>query len=84
MNNVTYNRYAESGRIAWVQKYARTIDPEHKRVWEELGTPRGEVGMILRKITTEFKFVSFSPFLLDLCWEGRGTYVYMCEWREAY
>jgi len=55
VNNVTYNRYAESGRIAWVQKYARSIDPEHRSAWENLGTPKGEIGMILRKITTEFK-----------------------------
>ncbi|KAL1587272.1 hypothetical protein WHR41_04314 [Cladosporium halotolerans] len=61
VNNVTYNRYAESGRIAWVQKYARFIDPEHRRVWEQLGTPKGEIGMILRKITTEFKFPMMFP-----------------------
>ncbi|KAM0716096.1 hypothetical protein Q7P37_008610 [Cladosporium fusiforme] len=57
VNNVTYNRYAESGRIAWVQKYARTLDPLHGKIWEQLGTPKGELGMILRKITTEFKFL---------------------------
>lgn len=46
-----------------MQKYARFIDPEHRRVWEQLGTPKGEIGMILRKITTEFKFVSAAaPF----------------------
>jgi acyl-CoA thioesterase FadM len=55
VNNVTYNRYAESGRVAWVQNYARHIDPEHKSTWENLATPKGELGMILRKITTEFK-----------------------------
>ena len=53
-----YNRYAESGRVAWTQKYARFVDPEHKEIWANLATPKGEVGMILRKITTEFKLVS--------------------------
>lgn len=53
-----YNRYAESGRIAWVQKYAKFIDPAHADIWSKLGTPLGEVGMILRAIKTEFKFVS--------------------------
>ncbi len=57
VNNVMYNRYAESGRIEWVQQYIRHIDPEHAEEWEEVMTPKGS-GLILRKITTEFKFVS--------------------------
>ena len=57
MNNVLYNRYAETGRIEWTQKYARYIDPEHAKVWDELVSPKGE-GLILKKITTDFKFVS--------------------------
>jgi hypothetical protein len=52
-----YNRYAESGRIEWVQQYIRHVDPEHAQEWEEMMTPKGS-GLILRKITTEFKFVS--------------------------
>ncbi|GAB7361217.1 hypothetical protein MBLNU230_g1280t1 [Neophaeotheca triangularis] len=55
VNNVVYNRYAESGRVQWAQKIARFVDPGHSREWSELWTPRG-TGMILRKITTEFKF----------------------------
>ncbi|KAK5172912.1 uncharacterized protein LTR77_003034 [Saxophila tyrrhenica] len=50
-----YNRYAESGRIEWVQQYIRHIDPGHAQEWAEIMTPRGS-GLILRKITTEFKF----------------------------
>lgn len=60
VNNVVYVRYAESGRVAWAQKYAYKIDPEHKEVWRDIATPRGSVGMILRKITTEYKFVSLA------------------------
>jgi hypothetical protein len=52
-----YNRYAESGRVAWAQKYAYKIDPAHNDAWKNIATPGGEIGMILRKITTEFKFV---------------------------
>jgi hypothetical protein len=66
VNNVLYNRYAETGRIEWVQKYSRYIDPENARAWDELMSPKGD-GLILRKISTEFKFVSDtvqSPFLL--------------------
>jgi acyl-CoA thioesterase FadM len=60
VNNVVYNRYAESGRIGWAQKYARFIDPEHAEQWKNLWTPKGE-GLLLRKITTEFKFPMVYP-----------------------
>lgn len=52
-----YNRYAETGRIEWVQKYARYIDPDNATAWNELMLP-SDHGLILRKITTEYKFVS--------------------------
>lgn len=39
------------------------IDPEHKKEWSELWTPRGD-GLILRSIQTDYKFVS--PCSLDL------------------
>ncbi|CAK4034928.1 Hypothetical predicted protein [Lecanosticta acicola] len=55
VNNVVYNRYAETGRIGWASKYAKYIDPQHADAWRNLWTPKGD-GMILRKITTEFKF----------------------------
>lgn len=55
VNNVVYNRYAESGRIQWAMKYARHIDPKHSEAWTELWTPKG-TGLILRSIRTDFKF----------------------------
>ncbi|KAF4632278.1 hypothetical protein G7Y89_g5841 [Cudoniella acicularis] len=55
INNVTYVRYAESARIQWAYNYAVHVDPEHKREWSELWTPKGD-GLILRKMTTEYKF----------------------------
>jgi len=57
VNNVTYNRYAESGRILWAQQYARHIDPAHAQAWNQLLTSKGD-GLILKSIKTEFKFVS--------------------------
>ncbi|KAL2355977.1 hypothetical protein BJ546DRAFT_969478 [Cryomyces antarcticus] len=60
VNNVTYNRYAESARITWAQKYARNIDPAHQEAWSELWTPKGD-GLILRSIKTDFKFVRLFP-----------------------
>ena len=55
VNNVTYNRYAESARILWAQRYAREIDPKHATQWTQLWTPKGD-GLILRSIKTDFKF----------------------------
>lgn len=55
VNNVTYNRYAESARIVWAQNYAKHIDPKHQQAWSELWTPKGD-GLILRSIKTDFKF----------------------------
>ncbi|KAF2169646.1 hypothetical protein M409DRAFT_64707 [Zasmidium cellare ATCC 36951] len=55
VNNVVYNRYAETGRIGWASNYSKYIDPENADAWRGLWTPKGE-GLILRKITTEFKF----------------------------
>lgn len=54
-----YNRYAESGRIGWAQKLAM-LDPANKKAWRELFAPTS-AGLILRAITTEFKFVSTEP-----------------------
>ncbi|KAF1982055.1 hypothetical protein K402DRAFT_397946 [Aulographum hederae CBS 113979] len=55
VNNVTYNRYAESARVNWTQNFAKTIDPSHKKEWSELLTSRSN-GLILRSIKTDFKF----------------------------
>ncbi|GAB7337396.1 hypothetical protein MBLNU457_g2741t1 [Dothideomycetes sp. NU457] len=60
VNNVTYNRYAESARILWAQRYARSIDPAHATQWTQLWTPKGD-GLILRSIKTDFKFPMTFP-----------------------
>ena len=57
VNNVMYNRYAESGRVEWAQNYGRFIDPGNAEAWFGMVRPT-ETGLILRKIITEFKFVS--------------------------
>ena len=56
VNNVMYNRYAESARVNWTLKFAAS-DPAHKTAWMELMSPKG-VGLILRSIKTDYKFVS--------------------------
>jgi acyl-CoA thioesterase FadM len=55
VNNVVYNRFAESARVNWALNFAAS-DPEHKAEWKELMTPNG-IGLILRSIRTDYKFV---------------------------
>ena len=64
VNNVVYNKWAESGRIEWVQNFARTFDPAHAKEWRQLWTSKGD-GMILRSIKTDFKFVSYPPRMFN-------------------
>lgn len=56
VNNVTYNRYAESARVNWTLKFAAS-DPENKTAWTDLMSPKC-IGLILRSIKTDYKFVS--------------------------
>jgi acyl-CoA thioesterase FadM len=60
VNNVTYNRYAESARVNWTLNFATAIDPTHGKEWSQLGTNKG-TGMILRSIKTDFKFPMTYP-----------------------
>ena len=59
VNNCKYIRYAETGRINWINILAK-IDPQNKDRWTQLWTPRGK-GLILKSIKTDFKFVSPMP-----------------------
>ncbi|KAF1956761.1 hypothetical protein CC80DRAFT_492262 [Byssothecium circinans] len=54
VNNVMYNRYAESARVNWVLRFA-AADPVHRDEWRELMTPKSK-GLILRSIRTDYKF----------------------------
>ncbi|KAF2121953.1 thioesterase-like superfamily-domain-containing protein [Lophiotrema nucula] len=54
VNNVVYNRYAESARVNWGLNYG-ALDPANKKQWLELMTPRS-IGLILRSIKTDYKF----------------------------
>ncbi|KAH3961957.1 hypothetical protein HBI56_202780 [Parastagonospora nodorum] len=54
VNNVMYNRYAESARVNWTRNFAAS-DRKHEKQWMELITPKS-VGLILRSITTDYKF----------------------------
>jgi len=57
VNNVAYTRYAESARVQWAYNYARLHDRAHKKQWEQTVTSKG-LGMILKSIRTDYKFVS--------------------------
>ncbi|KAL5121171.1 hypothetical protein ACEQ8H_001023 [Pleosporales sp. CAS-2024a] len=54
VNNVTYVRYAESARVNWTRNFAAS-DGKHEKQWMELITPKS-IGLILRSITTDYKF----------------------------
>ena len=54
-----YNRYAESARVNWTLKFA-SQDAAHKKEWLELMSPKS-IGLILRSIKTDYKFVSVLP-----------------------
>ncbi|KAL1303185.1 hypothetical protein AAFC00_006610 [Neodothiora populina] len=60
VNNVTYNRYAESARVEWARKYATYIDPAHRVEWGQLCTNKGD-GLIMKSIKTDFKFPMTCP-----------------------
>ncbi|KAF7562883.1 hypothetical protein G7046_g1247 [Stylonectria norvegica] len=60
VNNVKYNRYAESGRVNWMRSYVEAAPPEHRKQWVQLMTPHG-VGLILRSIRTDYKFPMTYP-----------------------
>ncbi|KAH0558638.1 hypothetical protein GP486_004712 [Trichoglossum hirsutum] len=55
VNNVVYNRYAESARVKWLQNFAIHIDPTHSDEWNLLATPNA-LGLILQSIETVYKF----------------------------
>ena len=57
VNNVVYNFWAETARINWARGFAlrETVDAERRSMWDDLATPRG-IGLILRSITTDYKF----------------------------
>lgn len=53
-----YNRYFETARVQFIRKHGEDTTVDEKRQWEDLPTPRS-LGLILKSITTEYKFVCF-------------------------
>ncbi|KAK1461479.1 hypothetical protein CPAR01_14284 [Colletotrichum paranaense] len=60
VNNVVYNKYAESARVNWLRNFATTVDPEHKDEWDQLMSPK-DIGLIMRSIKTDYKFPMAYP-----------------------
>ncbi|KAH6609793.1 hypothetical protein Trco_003139 [Trichoderma cornu-damae] len=60
VNNVIYNRFAESGRVNWTRNLAQFSDPQYQQEWYDLMTPK-DVGLILASIKTDFKFPMTFP-----------------------
>ncbi|KAI3580776.1 thioesterase-like superfamily-domain-containing protein [Fusarium oxysporum f. sp. albedinis] len=55
VNNVMYNRYVETGRVHFIRQHSEDAAEDEKSQWDDLPTPRS-LGLILRSITTEYKF----------------------------
>ncbi|KAL9565653.1 hypothetical protein ACKAV7_009835 [Fusarium commune] len=55
VNNVMYNRYVETGRVHFIRQHSEDAAEHEKAQWDDLPTPRS-LGLILRSITTEYKF----------------------------
>jgi acyl-CoA thioesterase FadM len=56
VNNVMYNKYAETGRVQFTHNHAEHATGEEKQQWLDLVTPKN-LGLILKSIKTEYKFV---------------------------
>ncbi|ODA77458.1 hypothetical protein RJ55_07087 [Drechmeria coniospora] len=54
VNNVVYNRYAEGGRVTWIQSFGAESDAAHRQRWTNLMKPKG-VGCILKSIKMDYK-----------------------------
>ncbi|KAL5598223.1 hypothetical protein FOVSG1_002123 [Fusarium oxysporum f. sp. vasinfectum] len=50
-----YNRYVETGRVHFIRQHSEDASEHEKAQWDDLPTPRS-LGLILRSITTEYKF----------------------------
>ncbi|KFH43141.1 hypothetical protein ACRE_061040 [Hapsidospora chrysogenum ATCC 11550] len=60
VNNVVYNRFAESSRVNWFRNFAKAADEEHRQQWIDLMTPRS-IGLILKSIKTDYKLPIVYP-----------------------
>ena len=58
INNIVYNRWAESSRVNWLGHLSRETKQENKKAWGDLMSPRS-VGLIMKSIKTDYKMVSF-------------------------
>ena len=77
-----YNRYAESARVNWTLNFAAS-DPQHKAEWMELMTPKS-VGLILRSIKTDYKFVSFRSIPVSPLQRGCSMQPRGCRSHESF
>ncbi|TDZ54554.1 hypothetical protein CTRI78_v006230 [Colletotrichum trifolii] len=59
VNNVVYNKYAESARFNWLRNFSK-IDPSNAQEWADLMSPKS-IGLIMRSIKTDYKFPMAYP-----------------------
>ncbi|RNJ55200.1 hypothetical protein D7B24_008897 [Verticillium nonalfalfae] len=75
VNNVMYNKFAESARVNWILSHGKRDGPEAAKEWAEIMSPRG-VGLILKSIKTDFKF--------PMAYPDQVTVVYKLAERPTY
>lgn len=68
VNNTAYIRYAEASRVNWVTHFAR-LDAARASEWRSLMSPR-DVGLIMKSIWADYKFVSDRRPRDAVFWEG--------------
>ncbi|KAJ5971951.1 uncharacterized protein N7479_001869 [Penicillium vulpinum] len=60
VNNVTYVRYAETARVNWTRNIGNHIDIANRKEWLDMLGSTG-IGLILKSIKVDYKFVLYSP-----------------------
>jgi acyl-CoA thioesterase FadM len=60
VNNIMYNRFAESSRVGYFRNFTAAVDEQYKQAWIDLMTPKA-VGLILKSIKTDYKFPLVYP-----------------------
>ncbi|GAB1200377.1 hypothetical protein APSETT444_009748 [Aspergillus pseudonomiae] len=75
VNNIMYNRYVETARVQFIRQHGQNATAEEKRQWDDLPTPRS-LGLILQRITTEFKFPMKFPDRISVLYKLREPPTY--------
>ncbi|KFA77645.1 hypothetical protein S40288_02696, partial [Stachybotrys chartarum IBT 40288] len=68
VNNVVYNKWAESGRVNWLQKIATKNSPKPDAQYTKIMNTNG-VSLIMKSIKTEYKFPVTFPDQINVVYK---------------